>query len=686
MKCNLKTKAKSIISAIDKNLVISKDFTEQHITHCKHSAVAEVLFTREKAISTEEDVALCHVIVGNTKHHIAACFDGKTHGLVCVNLARGGNKGKCSFCKSIRCGHVKPWNLELKNDVLKEKLPEENEQSRRDEEENKEDTNEDDEDKSNMRMKIPISSHTQKLMQMADAQEYDSMENLVSDHIEGTSCIKHKNLWDSRDPVENNWFYASQVIIAHSKFVKPSQRKIFYRPTTGKCNCQLPYNGEDNMLLEVGGLTRTRRKNGPNSVASVVSLSLLFDYSLEFFETGQTMRGFHRTYRAKCMIKYGMAESEILCWIKWRKACNIFWKDILVMDLQEAYICKSCGPRPKTLVVDGIALGIQTKQLRKYMNKLNLFSPFLSPSILKGSIFRDRMFVKKQTNRDIIRQAAVNRTWPTEGPKVARKEHDPEFQPGKKRNREEENDEGMEIFWKYLLKIDKTYPPKQGMVDLMLNLSTKTSTTSIFQVVDEDLLDTLISYLKGSKSDNFVRGTDNLHIHQNMKSKYPIIANIIINLANNSGHLEKPEAELILAIVNHTKQVYNSALKRNPSNYYKRTVGELDSQVFPNMPLLKERAKYDKTCKTEDSRAWKKLCEKTFPTHKNLTPGLFIVTCACSLKVMYGFSMMLSGESPQMLFDIIMTRFEEDYNPNIIYDASCKLKDRHGKSQKQQSC
>ena len=104
------------------------------------------------------------------------------------------------------------------------------------------------------------------------------------------------------------------------------------------------------------------------------------------------------------------------------------------------------------------------------------------------------------------------------------------------------------------------------------------------------------------------------------------------------------------------------------------------------MPLLKERAKYDKTCKTEDSRAWKKLCEKTFPTHKNLTPGLFIVTCACSFKVVYGFSMMLSGESPQMLFDIIMTRFEEDYNPNIIYDASCKLKDRHGKSQKQQSC
>ena len=45
-----------------------------------------------------------------------------------------------------------------------------------------------------------------------------------------------------------------------------------------------------------------------------------------------------------------------------------------------------------------------------------------------------------------------------------------------KQNREEENEECMEIFWKYLLRIDQTYPSKQGMIDLMLNLSTKTST------------------------------------------------------------------------------------------------------------------------------------------------------------------------------------------------------------------
>ena len=36
---------------------------------------------------------------------------------------------------------------------------------------------------------------------------------------------------------------------------------------------------------------------------------------------------------------------------------------------------------------------------------------------------------------------------------------------------------------------------------------------------------------------------------------------------------------------------------------------------------------------------------------------------------------MIQGESPCIIFDIIMTRFEEDYNPTIIYDASCRIKE-----------
>ena len=45
---------------------------------------------------------------------------------------------------------------------------------------------------------------------------------------------------------------------------------------------------------------------------------------------------------------------------------------------------------------------------------------------------------------------------------------------------------------------------------------------------------------------------------------------------------------------------------------------------------------------------------------------------SCPRKVVYGISLMTSGESPQMIFDVIMSRFPPDYSLNIIYDNACK--------------
>ena len=674
LRCNSKSKANAIISTTGTKQIMSNLFVKNNLEICKHVSVAEALYTLEEATKSENNQTNCNVLINNTKQHMAACFDGKTHGLVSVNLARRGNKGKCFLCKSIRCSHVMQWNRELKDEVLKENYSDNNKENTQEnsKEANEEKRDEEKELKSELRLKLPLSEHTQKLMQRKDDHDYDDKEHFVNAHTEGTACLPHNNSWDGRCPIENNWCYANNIKIAHSKYVRTKERKIYYRPTIGSCNCRLPYDGEDDMVLEVGGPGRTRQQNGAKSTATLVSLSLLFDFSLEFFETAQTMRGFYRSYKAKCVYKYGMKEEEVISWNKWRQACNIFWKDIFVMDLKKNYTCKSCGPRPHTLVVDGIALGIQTKQFKKYMKNMTLYAPYSSPAILKGSDFSNRMFVKEQSNRNILRKAAINRTWPK---KDYEPESDPEFVPGSKRKRGDAIDGGMVLVWKCLDQLDQSNPPSEGMLKLLLNLSTKTSTTSLFQVIDEELLCKLKKFLLGSKDHNFVRGTQNIEMHQQMKFRYPVITLIILNLATEDGQLEKPVSNLLLSVVNHTLGVYNSAIKRSKDDYSLRNAGELDVQIFPNMPLLKERAKYSKTCSSEDKKAWDKLCEKAFPTHQKLTPGLFIVTCGCSQKIVYGFSMMLSGESPEMLFDIIMTRVEDDYNPNIIFDASCKLKE-----------
>ena len=136
-----------------------------------------------------------------------------------------------------------------------------------------------------------------------------------------------------------------------------------------------------------------------------------------------------------------------------------------------------------------------------------------------------------------------------------------------------------------------------------------------------------------------------------------------------------PPSSFLLSLVQHIIDVYDSAPQRKATDYCRRVEGEIDTQVYPNFKLHTERAVYNKTCKSQDDRAERELCNKDFPSHSKLTPGLYIVTCGCKHKVIQGFSMMLSGESPEMLFDLIMTRFEESYNPHIIYDASCKVKE-----------
>ena len=80
-------------------------------------------------------------------------------------------------------------------------------------------------------------------------------------------------------------------------------------------------------------------------------------------------------------------------------------------------------------------------------------------------------------------------------------------------------------------------------------------------------------------------------------------------------------------------------------------------------------------CNVEDEKSLKDMCTKVFPSHNSLTPGLMIMTCACPQKIVYGFSLMTSSESPQMIFDVIMSRFPQNYSPQIIYDNACKFKE-----------
>ena len=58
---------------------------------------------------------------------------------------------------------------------------------------------------------------------------------------------------------------------------------------------------------------------------------------------------------------------------------------------------------------------------------------------------------------------------------------------GGKRKRTE-TDDGMDLFLKMMVKLNKSNPPCQGFIQLMENLSTSTSTVGMFQIVDVPLM------------------------------------------------------------------------------------------------------------------------------------------------------------------------------------------------------
>ena len=63
------------------------------------------------------------------------------------------------------------------------------------------------------------------------------------------------------------------------------------------------YEGDEDFILRIGGSSEVKNKN--RSV-HLITYSLLFDFTLDFFENGKTITGFYKTYHEKCKLRYGM--------------------------------------------------------------------------------------------------------------------------------------------------------------------------------------------------------------------------------------------------------------------------------------------------------------------------------------------------------------------------------------------
>ena len=67
---------------------------------------------------------------------------------------------------------------------------------------------------------------------------------------------------------------------------------------------------------------------------------------------------------------------------------------------------------------------------------------------------------------------------------------------------------------------------------------------------------------------------------------------------------------LVLAVVKHISKVYNTTAVHNRTDYKQREAGEIPTEKYPNFPILREKAIYERDCKIEDKQHRKQSCEK----------------------------------------------------------------------------
>ena len=211
------------------------------------------------------------------------------------------------------------------------------------------------------------------------------------------------------------------------------------------------------------------------------------------------------------------------------------------------------------------------------------------------------------------------------------------------------DDPGMAQFWTMMQHLDQTIPPGDGFVQLMLNLSAKTSTTSLFQIMDVQLLLNVIAFLEGDLNLDFIRcsTTAQVAMNEKMMEKYPTFTRMMRDIASPSGKLENEVSTFLASIVKHSLLFFENSEDRSSDDYIEDEI-EIRSEVFPNFPRMKKRAEYEKNCKKEDKDSFRDICSKTYGKHQNLSPGLLIMTCACPQKCVYGFTMLYYIRTPKL--------------------------------------
>ena len=125
-----------------------------------------------------------------------------------------------------------------------------------------------------------------------------------------------------------------------------------------------------------------------------------------------------------------------------------------------------------TVLLLSFLMGVQIKKVESFKDKMRLVLGRQSEKKLGGIKFEDRTFIRLKKNKRLLEECVKRKVWPKDLIYHDLNQGEP---------RVAQNDEGFDQFMTMIDQQDTTGPVPEGLLTLMDNLATSSSTSNLFQ-------------------------------------------------------------------------------------------------------------------------------------------------------------------------------------------------------------
>ena len=449
--------------------------------------------------------------------------------------------------------------------------------------------------------------------------------HLIPEYSASRKC-KCGHLFRDEDPTVLNWIQSKEASIhlAHTSL----KCIVYYRPTTGNCECRQQYDGRRELLINLDNI-------------HIFSYSWLFEILHHTQESAHPIRAaFNSANRTREICSDGI----MLDWMykKLRMSYNVFIR-LLDLGYPSNFRCAQCVDEGiKIIICDGICMGCFKERMASNEE------PQAPPGIvIKESGVKDRVFLNNVKARELLS------IYSSDKDEVLSAEDFNKL--------------------KYAL---STTPSLQALIEnasnpcppslkkLLRQLSLNNPTCGILQIAGDNASGAL-NAIQEMVNGDFSR----LQHHNELLRKYaPMLIEFVSSKDVSQQHISNLLRDLLASIAHS----FRASLPSDDSYGVPATVDDMKLVFFPTNPPCRGITFYeaDKRREAEKKKAESHGCNKESKKHNALSPGVF--TMVCQHGVCIAFELMDSPESPAVPFRMLMRHFEE--MPDVvIYDNSCHL-------------